>query len=54
MREFLNSQVEEKKRQKEFENYIEKAQAYVWNTDVEVNKEQNRIVNEKVIIFYFR
>jgi hypothetical protein len=53
MREFLNSQVEEKKRQKEFENYIEKAQAYVWNTDVEVNKEQNRIVNEKVIFFLF-
>jgi hypothetical protein len=53
MRHFLDSQVEEKKRQKEFENYIEKAQAHVWNTDVEVNKEQNRIVAEKVIIFYF-
>lgn len=53
MRHFLDSQVEEKKRQKEFENYIEKAQAHVWNTDVEVNKEQNRIVAEKVILFYF-
>lgn len=53
MRHFLDSQVEEKKRQKEFENYIEKAQAHVWNTDVEVNKEQNRIVAEKVIFFYF-
>lgn len=53
MRHFLDNQVEEKKRQKEFENYIEKAQAHVWNTDVEVNKEQNRIVAEKVILFYF-
>ncbi len=53
MRHFLDSQVEEKKRQKEFENYIEKAQAHVWNTDVEVNKEQNMIVAKKVIYFNF-
>ena len=48
MRGFLDMQVDEKRKQRDFEKYLENAQAKIWNTDREVIKEQNNIINQKV------
>lgn len=48
MRAFLDLQCEEKKKQRDFEKYLDNAQARIWNTDREVIKEQNSIENQKV------
>lgn len=48
MRSFLDKQVEEKKKQRDFEKFLDQAQAKIWNTDREVIKEQTKIINEKV------
>lgn len=48
MRAFLDMQVDDKKKQKDFEKYLENAQAKIWNTDREVIKEQNYLFNQKV------
>lgn len=48
IRQFYNMQVDEKRKQKDFENYLDKAQARIWNTDKEVCKEQTSIINQKV------
>lgn len=48
MRSFLDKQVEEKRRQKEFDKYLNSAQANIWNTDIDVAKEQENIINEKI------
>jgi len=51
MRNFLDLQVEQKKKEKEFHDMLNKAQARIWNTDREVMKEQTNIINEKVRFF---
>ena len=48
MRSFLDKQVEEKRRQKEFDKYLNSAQANIWNTDIDVAKEQENMINEKI------
>lgn len=48
MRHFLDKQVEEKKMYKDFDKFLDGAQAKIWNTDREVNKEQSAIINGKV------
>lgn len=48
MRGFLDKQVEEKRKYKDFEKYLETAQAKIWNTDREVAKEQGTLINGKV------
>lgn len=50
MRGFLDKQVEEKKKYKDFEKYLETAQAKIWNTDREVAKEQGTLINGKVSV----
>ena len=52
MRAFLDKQVEEKKKRNDFDKYLDYSQANIWNTDKEVVKEQNRIINGKVIIVF--
>ncbi len=54
MRSYLDKQVEEKKKYKDFEKYLESAQAKIWNTDREVSKEQGSLINEKVRKFIFK
>ena len=48
MRAFLDKQVEQKKLKKEFEKYIDSAQAGIWTKDKEVEKAQEQEVHEKI------
>lgn len=48
IRQFYDMQCDEKRKQRDFDNYLDKAQAKIWNTDREVCKEQNSIINQKV------
>lgn len=48
MREFLDKQVEEKKKFKDFHNYLDKEQARIWNMDKEIFNMQEREIGEKV------
>lgn len=51
MRNFLNKQMEEKRKKNEFEKYLDMEQGRIWNTDREVIKEQMADINGKVRIF---
>jgi hypothetical protein len=49
MRNFLDMQVEEKKKISEFEKNLNSEQARIWNTDAYRYIEQEQEINEKVI-----
>ena len=48
MRSFLDKQVEEKKKEKEFQDKLNKEQARIWNRDKDLQVEQNRNINDRV------
>jgi hypothetical protein len=48
MREYLNMQVEEKKRLNEFERARDVEQARIWKIDADKYHEQEKEINEKV------
>ena len=54
MRHFLDKQVEEKRQQEDFDKYLDKCQAKIWNTDREVIKEKNNIYNIKINFKYIK
>ncbi len=49
MRNFLDIQVEEKKKSSEFQKSLDFEQAKIWNFDVQKHSEQEKEINEKVI-----
>lgn len=53
MREFLDKQVEEKKKFKDFQNYLDKEQARIWNMDKEILGMQEKEIGEKVLLILF-
>lgn len=51
IRSYLDMQVEEKKRMNEFEKTLNSEQARIWNTDTKRFYEQEKEIQEKVVIF---
>jgi hypothetical protein len=54
MRAFLDKQVEERRREKEFQDKLNKEQAKIWNTDKNLQVDQNQMINSKVRIYINR
>lgn len=52
MRAFLDKQVADKQREKEFQDMLNKEQARIWNTDKDLQVDQNTIINGKVRNLY--
>jgi hypothetical protein len=52
MREYLDMQVEEKRRFNEFERSLDDEQARIWRIDCEKYHEQEKDINDKVNIFF--
>ena len=48
MRSFLDKKIEENRREKEFQDKLNKEQARIWNRDKELQVEQNRNINGRV------
>ena len=51
LKEYLDMQVEEKKRFNEFEKSLDNEQARIWQIDCEKYHEQEKDINDKVKIY---
>lgn len=50
IKSFLDKQIEEKRKEKELQDKINKEQAKIWNKDKTLQVEQERNINDKVIL----
>jgi hypothetical protein len=53
IREYLDMQVEEKKRMHNFDKKLDHEQARIWKIDCENYNQEEMDVNDKVFLFFF-
>ena len=53
MKLFLDKQLEEKRKERDFQEMLNKEQARIWNRDKELQVEQNKNINEKVSYYLY-
>lgn len=51
LKKFYDAQVEEKRKEKEFQDMLNKEQARIWGTDKSLQLEQSSYINSKVSLF---